>query len=83
MIKVNRNAYTIAIFEFLKTREPLLEFSYIGIKLAPVGICLIFSKHSFSRCRPYAIFAELHPPARLNYNLSNIEADIDGLPLAV
>ena len=36
---MNRNAsYNIAIFEFLKIREPIFVFSFIGIKLTPYGI---------------------------------------------
>ena len=39
LIRVNRNTAMIAIFKFLKIREPLFVFSSIGIKLAPYGIC--------------------------------------------
>ena len=34
---------TIAIFEFLKIREPVFVFSFIGIKLAPYEICFNLS----------------------------------------
>ena len=50
---------TIAIFEFLKIREPIFVFSFIGIKLAPYGICFNLSEISIQPM--YVFFAELHP----------------------
>ena len=37
LIWINQNAsYDIAIFKFLKIRQPLFVFSFIGIKLLPI-----------------------------------------------
>ena len=50
---------TIAIFEFLKIREPVFVFSFIGIILAPYGICLNLGEISIQPM--YVYIAELHP----------------------
>ena len=52
---------TIAIFEFLKIREPLFVFSFIGIRLAPME----YAKPEQNIHSVYVRFlqvAELHPP---------------------
>ena len=50
---------TIAIFEFLKIREPLCVFLYCD-QIGSYGICLNLSKISIQPM--YVFFAELHPP---------------------